>query len=143
MTTTVSQPDTSTIALSHRSCRSCTLCCDLPDIDELDKPANALCRYCVRDEGCTAYAARPATCRDFLCGWRTDLSLGAEWDPILSHMMIYRQGAQLTVLVDPRHREIWTEQPYHDHLRRWAAEGRASGGYVIVWVGEEVFKIEG
>ena len=142
MTTTVSMPDTSAIPLRERACRSCTLCCDLPDIDALDKPANTLCRHCVRDRGCRAYAARPATCRDFLCAWRTDAALGAEWDPVLSHMMVYRQGHQLTVLVDPRHPRAWQEAPFRSQLQDWAAQASAAGGYVIVWVGDEVFKVE-
>lgn len=143
MTTMVPVPDLSAITLPERSCRSCTLCCELPDIDELDKPANTLCRHCVRDEGCIAYAARPATCRDFLCAWRTDVGLGAEWDPVVSHMMVYRQGDQLTVLVDPRNQGAWREAPYQGQLRAWAAQAAAIGGYVIVWVGDVVFKVEG
>jgi len=136
-------PDVSNLPLIERSCRSCTLCCDLPDIDELDKPANTLCRHCVRDQGCTAYAARPGTCRDFLCAWMSDGDWGPEWDPTVCHMMVYAQGPQLTVLVDPRHPEIWRREPYFGQLKRRAAEAEPAGDYVIVYVGDEVEKVQG
>lgn len=130
-------------ALPERSCRSCTLCCDLPDIDELAKPANTLCRHCVRDQGCMAYELRPATCRDFLCAWMSDGNLGSEWDPTVCHMMVYSQGPQLTVLVDPRHPDAWRQEPYFDQLKRRAAEVELGGGYVIVYVGDDAVKVEG
>ncbi|GEO86057.1 MULTISPECIES: hypothetical protein [Alphaproteobacteria] len=134
-------PDLVPQTVHGRACGACTLCCELPDIDELDKPANTLCRHCARDQGCLAYEARPATCRAFYCAWMTDADMADEWDPAVSHMMVYAQGPQLTVLVDPRHPQVWTQKPYHGQLQRWAAQAAANGGYVIVWVGDEVFKV--
>jgi hypothetical protein len=130
-----------TITVPGRACGACTLCCDLPDIDELDKPANTLCRHCVRDQGCLAYEARPNTCRSFYCSWMTDPLMAAEWEPAHSHMMVYRQGQQLTVLVDPRRPDVWRGERYLATLKRWAGEEEAMGGYVIVFVGDEVMKI--
>lgn len=127
-------------ALPDRACGTCTLCCELPDIDELDKPANMLCRHCTRDVGCRAYGTRPATCRAFLCAWRTDGGLGPHWDPSVSHMMVYRQGPQFTVLVDPRYPQAWCAEPYLSELKERA--GADLGGYVIVFIGDEVVKIE-
>ncbi|MBK5568688.1 MAG: hypothetical protein I8N66_19920 [Ensifer sp. SSB1] len=124
-----------------RGCGTCTLCCRLPDIDALAKPANAWCRHCVDGEGCRIYAQRPQLCRDFLCLWRTDADLDDAWDPARSRMMIYRQGPQVTVLVDPDHSEIWKQPPYAETLQRWAHEGEG-GQYVIVFVGDAVFKID-
>lgn len=56
-------------------------------------------------------------------------------------MMIYRQGPQITVLVDPDFPEIWKQAPYAETLQRWAREGEG-GQYVIVFVGDAVFKVE-
>ncbi|WP_440981073.1 YkgJ family cysteine cluster protein [Shinella sumterensis] len=124
-----------------RACGSCTLCCRLPDIDLFDKPANAWCTHCIEHKGCSIYAARPSVCRDFLCLWMTDPALGADWDPSRSHMMIYRQGPQMTVLVDPDHADIWRRDPYCAQLQAWAAEGAPVGNYVIVFQQDDVFKI--
>ena len=124
-----------------RSCGTCTLCCRLPDIDLFDKPANVWCRHCVAGEGCSIYADRPSVCRDFLCLWMTEESLSEAWEPSRSHMMVYRQGPQVTVLVDPDHPDIWCSEPYHAQLRAWAEEAEATGGYVIVFRQDDVFKI--
>lgn len=124
-----------------RSCGTCTLCCRLPDIDLFDKPANAWCRHCIEGKGCSIYADRPSVCRDFLCLWMTDEALGEAWEPARSHMMIYRQGPQITVLVDPDHPDIWRREPYHAQLRAWADAAAPSGGYVIVFWQDDVFKI--
>lgn len=124
-----------------RSCGTCTLCCRLPDIDLFDKPANAWCRHCIEGKGCSIYADRPSVCRDFLCLWMTDEALGEVWEPSRSHMMIYRQGPQITVLVDPDHPDIWRREPYHAQLRVWADEAEPKGGYVIVFWQDDVFKI--
>ena len=131
------------IALPDRSCGTCTLCCVLPDIDELDKPANHVCRHCVVDTGCLAYADRPLTCRDFLCLWRTDASLDDHWHPERSHMMVYRQGAQITVLVDPRFSESWQAEPYLGVLRSWAEVAREDNGYLVVFIGDQVRVMDG
>lgn len=127
--------------VAGRSCGTCTLCCRLPDIDLLDKPANAWCRHCVAGEGCSIYADRPSVCRDFLCLWMTDEGLAEVWEPSLSHMMVYRQGPQVTVLVDPDHPDIWRSEPYHSQFRAWADDAETTGGYVIVFRQDDVFKI--
>lgn len=124
-----------------RSCGTCTLCCRLPDIDFFDKPANQFCVHCLESQGCSIYSDRPSLCRDFLCLWRTDGNLSPVWDPTISGMMAYRQGAQITVLVDPDHPQVWRNEPHRTELSRWAKDAAESGGYVIVFCGDDVFKI--
>ena len=71
----------------------------------------------------------------------TDEALGDEWTPATSNMMVYGQGAQMTVLVDPDHPDIWRQEPYLSKLQTWSADAAPRGGYVIVFQGDEVFKI--
>lgn len=124
-----------------RSCGSCTLCCRLPEIEALSKPANAMCANCIAGHGCAIYADRPSLCRDFHCLWITDDRLAAEWNPEHSHMMLYEQGPQLTVLVDPDFPQVWEQEPYRTKLTEWAGQAGAQGRYVIVFVGDRVTKI--
>lgn len=126
-----------------RDCGSCSLCCILPDIAEFDKPANEPCRHCLPGGGCDAYDVRPATCRDFHCLWRTDPTLGDEWDPRVSRMMMYGQGPQLTVLVEPEAAAIWREAPYLGWLEARARALKPMGGYVVVYAGEKVSVVQG
>ncbi|WP_283193004.1 hypothetical protein [Rhizobium sp. AN80A] len=130
-----------TSGMETRSCGACTLCCRLPEIELLSKPANAPCVNCVTGQGCRIYDDRPDLCRDFLCAWMTDDELGAEWDPTVAKMMVYGQGKQLTVLVDPDHPLSWREEPYAAQLGSWATAAADDGGYVIVFVGDDVHKI--
>ena len=130
------------LPLSARTCDGCTLCCRLPDIDELDKPANLACRHCVEGKGCAQYDTRPKTCRDFLCLWRTDADFGPEWQPSLCGMMLYRQGPQMTVLVDPESPAALQAGCHADGLQQLAERAEAAGGYVVVFVGDAVFKVE-
>jgi hypothetical protein len=131
------------VLVEGRTCGTCSLCCILPDIDELDKPANEPCRHCRAGGGCVAYDARPATCRDFYCLWRTDASLGPEWEPAVSGIMLYAQGPQLTVLVDPAFPEDWRRAPYLGELEARARVLKAEGGYVVVYVGDAVTVVSG
>ena len=124
-----------------RSCGACILCCWLPDIDALDKPANVPCAHCSPAGGCAIYPARPRLCRDFFCEWMTDARLGAEWEPTVAHMMVYRQGPQTTILVDPAYPDAWRQEPHASQLREWAKAPEPEGGYVIVFVGDDVFKV--
>ncbi|AYD02415.1 hypothetical protein [Neorhizobium sp. NCHU2750] len=71
----------------------------------------------------------------------TDTGLGEEWEPNRSHVMIYRQGKQVTVLADPDFADLWRHEPYLPQLQAWAAEAAPSGGYVIVFWRDEVVKI--
>lgn len=126
-----------------RDCGACSLCCILPDIAEFDKPANQPCRHCLVGGGCDAYDKRPATCRDFFCLWRTDATLGPEWEPSVSRMMMYAQGPQLTVLVEPEAGEIWREAAYLGWLEAKARALKPQGGYVVVYAGDEVTVLKG
>lgn len=126
------------IAAEVRGCQDCTLCCRLPEIDVFDKPANEPCSHCT-GHGCAAYESRPSVCRDFYCSWITGDSLADAWNPLQSHMMVYEQGAQVTVLVDPAFPDAWQRQPFIGDMRRWAAKD--DGRYVIVFVGDNVFRI--
>lgn len=128
--------------LPERACGTCTLCCRLPEIDAFAKPANAWCDHCLPEKGCAIYHHRPTLCRDFLCLWMTSAALSPEWEPARSRMMIYTQGPQTTVLVDPDHPEIWKRAPYAADLKGLAREVENTGGYLIVFVGDDVFKIE-
>lgn len=51
-----------------RECGSCTACCSVLAIVELQKPPRRACDHLCRS-GCGIYAARPASCREFHCLW--------------------------------------------------------------------------
>ena len=54
-----------------RSCGTCTACCTVMGIEELDKPAGVPCeKLCAK--GCSIYETKPPSCTDFKCVWLID-----------------------------------------------------------------------
>ena len=49
-------------------CGTCTLCCTLCVVPELDKSAGTACKF-QGDGYCTDYDNRPKSCRDMECAW--------------------------------------------------------------------------
>ncbi len=54
-------------SLSRESCGSCSSCCYLIAVPELNKLENQLCKY--EHNGCSIYKKRPFGCRNFRCEW--------------------------------------------------------------------------
>jgi len=50
-------------------CGTCTACCRVFEVPEVQSKAGDWCKHCAVGEGCTIYDARPATCREFECLW--------------------------------------------------------------------------
>jgi hypothetical protein len=108
--------------MQQRVCGSCSLCCKLLRIEELDKPAGGWCSHCTPGrDGCRIYDSRPGSCRSFHCTWLTDSRLGAEWRPATSKMVLqYDQSERrLSVHVDPEFSSVWRSEPYYHQLKAW------------------------
>ena len=52
-----------------RQCGSCTLCCKLIPVEELSKKAGQRCQHVRAGKGCSIYARRPLSCREWSCLW--------------------------------------------------------------------------
>lgn len=54
-------------------CGSCSMCCRLMSVDDMDPPkvAGVWCTHCAptTDKPCTIYESRPTSCRTFKCFW--------------------------------------------------------------------------
>jgi hypothetical protein len=134
----LSKKDKAPFLAPDRSCGTCTLCCKVFHIPELDKPAGAWCRNCVQGAGCGIHATRPSQCRDFFCLWLMDGSMPAEWKPERSKMVLslFPANGFIYAQVDPGSPQAWRKAPYYDALRRWAKELIERGRHVIVFVND-------
>ena len=56
------------MAAAGRECGTCTACCTVLAVAELQKPMRWACDH-VLCAGCGIYEERPQTCRDFNCAW--------------------------------------------------------------------------
>lgn len=100
------------------------MCCKLLRIDELQKPMNTWCSHCIPGSGCGIYAARPATCREFVCGWLAGQGPD-DLRPDKSRVILTRRavdglpgGTQevLLVQVDPAYPEAWQRGVAGDYV---------------------------
>jgi hypothetical protein len=121
-----------------RECGSCTLCCKVYNIPEIDKAAGKWCKHCTPGKGCAIHDALPSQCSKFNCLWRTMEALPPHWKPEQSKMVItiYPQNEFIYVQVDPGTPAAWRKQPYYDELHHWAKTNLPKGIHVIVFVND-------
>jgi hypothetical protein len=108
----------------QRECGSCSLCCKLPYVPELNKPIDTWCPHCRPGHGgCTIYASRPSHCEQFTCLW-LDGRADDHWFPARCKMVLTRKTEnQLIVTVDPSFPNAWRQEPYYATLRAYAKRG--------------------
>jgi hypothetical protein len=113
-----------------RACGSCSLCCKVVGVEELAKPIGEWCAHCNRQNGCTIYQQRPASCRKFMCQWLLEEGLGPEWKPDRAKFALLKSagGRHLTAFVDPGNASAWRRSPYYETLKSWAKLGARNAG---------------
>jgi Fe-S-cluster containining protein len=111
---------TEPVLVRGRSCGTCSLCCKVLPVPELNKPAGEWCVHCVPGSGCAVHADRPDPCRQFFCAWRLDPGLGPEWKPEACRFVLAMDPAHqaLMVMVDPGMPLAWKREPYYSRLRQ-------------------------
>ncbi|WP_304164091.1 YkgJ family cysteine cluster protein [Phenylobacterium aquaticum] len=126
-----------------KSCGDCGLCCKLIGVQAIDKPQFVWCKAYRKGAGCTVYDDRPADCRAFICYWLHVPNLGDEWRPDRAGfvMHIADGGARLNIEVDPGKPQAWRQEPFLSAFRAWAAQGRARGLTLWVWIGRRALEI--
>jgi hypothetical protein len=133
---------TESLIVPGRGCGTCSLCCKVPHIAELDKPAGKWCPHWRAGNGCSIHPTRPVSCRGFYCEWMTSKGLGPEWKPDRCKFMLSKtnEGRTLTAHVDPGFPKAWRATPYYENFKIWAAEAaRQTPMHVVsVMVGERV-----
>lgn len=122
-------------------CGGCTLCCKvmvIPDLTPEPKPANEWCRHCDIGRGCSIYADRPQTCRDYACVWLASQGTAQEMPPdlrpdrcrVVINGLTDRPG--LALMVDPGRPDAWKAP----RVAGLVDKVRRGGLPVIVVVGE-------
>lgn len=95
--------------MSERTCGTCTACCKIMAIDELEKPASVWCHHCEIAKGCKIYESRPDSCRKFKCLWLTDPRLPDSMRPDKTKAVFHveKDKGRLKVNVDPDRPDAW------------------------------------
>ena len=105
-----------------RSCGTCSLCCKVYSVQELNKPAGRWCIHSVPGLGCGNHADRPPVCSQFFCSWLVDPNLGPEWKPEVCRFVLSADPAYqaLTLMVDPGMPLAWKREPYYSVLKTFS-----------------------
>lgn len=82
----------------NRECGECSVCCISLRIEQNDlkKAADVRCHN-LSENGCGIYTERPSVCRNWYCGWRMIPSLGNEWRPDKSQILIKLSGNSMVL----------------------------------------------
>ena len=121
--------------MTSRSCGTCTLCCKLLGIGALEKPSGQWCPHCLPGKGCGIYSERPDECHTFECDWLRNETLGPEWKPEKSKIVLASSGKNIFAYVDPSAPTQWRKSPFHERLIALMQAALPDGGLVYVAVG--------
>ena len=124
-----------------RECGTCTLCCKLLRIPELDKPQGKWCPHCAPSHGCNRYETRPGSCRSFFCGYLTSAYVSEEWRPARCRIVLVQETTGITAVVDRDRPDAWKAEPYYSQLKTWATEGIAAQRQVVVRIGNRTIAV--
>ena len=124
--------------VAGRECGGCTACCTLVPVEELRKPRFTQCQFEKTGHGCSIYAMRPRSCREWVCSWLISGPMPDAARPDRCHVVINPRvepepvrltdnetGAvtefdTLTCWVDPRFPDAYRRGPIAATLRQIA-----------------------
>jgi hypothetical protein len=116
-------------------CRTCTLCCTLPEIATLDKPMYRPCRH-IADQGCGIFgmAERPAACTAYECAYLSARLNEAPDRNLIPHPLdagayFHRDPIEraYVLFVDPAWPEAWKRSAVVNYLR-----ARIRSGFTLI-----------
>jgi len=126
----------------RRTCGTCTLCCKVLRIVELDKEHSVWCRHARPGKGCAIYADRPRSCRNFVCGYLASPELPEVWYPVQSKIVLVREpNGGVTAVVDPGRPDAWKEHPYYAQIKSWAAQVVPARRQMLVRIGARTIAV--
>jgi hypothetical protein len=130
-------------SLPGRTCGTCTLCCKVLSITELQKPQGRWCQYCDTGRGCKIYEQRPDECATFHCGYLSWELAGDHWFPARSKMVIVAEldGARVAVHVDPGRPNAWRQEPFYSELKEWSVMASHQMHQVVVCIGSRAIVV--
>ena len=110
--------------VTGRECGTCTLCCKVAAVKEVDKPNGVWCPHCVAGRGPRSMTGGPPVAAASTCQWMLEKGLGPEWKPERAKFALVKSegGRRLTALVDPGFPSAWRRAPYYENLKQWAVE---------------------
>ena len=135
------QPDAesgpASLLVPGRECGSCSMCCKVFRIADVDSPSAQWCRHIVHGRGCGIHATRPSVCRTFFCHYLRNPNLGPEWKPDRAKFILYTEmsGKRLVIATDAATPSAWRNAPFYAQFKRWALAGARADHQILVFNG--------
>jgi len=106
-----------------RSCGTCSLCCTVMAVAEIEKPRNTRCCHLNTLGRCAVYPTRPDSCRQFSCTWLLGM-LPKALSPERIHAVgdTNLAGDALVFHVDPRFPRAHERGVFKQFIERVAAK---------------------
>ncbi len=118
-----------------RGCGTCTLCCKLMTVSELEKPSGTWCSHVAQGKGCGIYETRPHSCRAFLCGYLSTEALSDAWYPGRCKIVLSSNEGGITAQIDPSRPDVWRQAPYYEQFKSWSRAMSPNGRVMLLRVG--------
>ena len=136
-------PDPSSPLAPGRTCGSCSMCCKVLGIPEVNSLPGQWCVHVAQGRGCAIHATRPDSCRAFYCHYLRNPNLGPEWKPDRAKFVLSVEagGRRMVVAPDPKLPSAWRQAPYYAQLKRWALAGLGANHQVLVFEGKRATAI--
>ena len=112
-----------------QGCGSCTACCKVMKVRELDKPADTWCAHCAIGAGCRIYDTRPESCRVYECVWLRTQALDRPLAPTLrpdrSRVVIgtVNDGEDIILYVSPDRPDAWKRPEFMQLIGEFRGRG--------------------
>ena len=135
--------DQTLAAEDTRRCGTCTMCCKVLTVEELQKPNGQWCPHCVKGRGCAIYSTRPDECHRFRCGYLLWSALGEHWLPARSKLVVAVKpdGMEIVVHVDPGAPYAWRTEPYYAEIRAMARQAERTAYTLFVQIGRRMIAV--
>lgn len=131
--------------MTENRCGSCSMCCKLMGIKELNKPAGEWCQHVCKGKGCSIYEDRPLSCVEYKCLWLMSQDEEFKWpiearpdkSKVVLSLNTQENGSETVVAhVDPNHPDAWEKGIVYELIKIATQVGR-----VVIGLGLQNEKI--
>jgi hypothetical protein len=116
------RPEDVGVRTEPKPCGECSLCCKIPEIAAVDKPAGVWCRHVIKGKGCGIYGERPEACRHYQCTWTWADPLDERWRPDRAGFLLNPKAdaGLIEIVVDSGKPDAWRREPYYSQIKQWS-----------------------
>jgi hypothetical protein len=131
------------VSAFDRRCSTCTLCCKVMGIQELDKPAGRWCAHCQPGQGCDIYGRHPPSCSVFMCLWLSAPGVPERLRPDRCNVVLAAEanGARLVAHCDPDHPMAWRGPHIYPVLKAEARRAWGAGRWVVAKAAQQFWLV--